>query len=370
MNSKKTFTTSWVAGIVLLSSWILQFDCAFAQKTREHFVSDASYIVGTYQPKQPTYKAADMAAAARAFVDSLDESQQRKAIFPINSPERREWTNLPPASTAAGLRLGDCNEEQIRALCDLMAAILSESGYKKLCHVMLADDQLLSNGRPRAGIGTETFQVLIFGDPAADSRWAFQLDGHHLGINVTISGERVTLSPSFIGTQPEKFQIADTEYRPLTGEIDEAYALVNTLSDDLRRQAVLSPRRGPLRTGPGSDGLIPQARGVPCKLFSDEQKKAVLSLLSYWVNDLPPHIAKEHKARLEKEVDEMVFSWNGALTPRSDISYAIQGPSIIVEFACQGAPDNPLDHIHTMYRDPTNEYGKGWPSSPAEGESD
>lgn len=370
MKSPQSLITARMVEFILFWNIALQFNCTFAQHTRTDFVSEASYIVGTYQPKTPTYQAADMAAAARGFVNSLNESQRKKCVFSLDSPERREWTNLPPAPTAAGLRLSECSQEQLRALCDLMAAILSESGYKKLCHVMLADDHLLSHGRPRSGIGTETFQVLIFGDPAPDSRWAFQLDGHHLGINVTIERERVTLSPSFIGTQPEKFQIADTHYRPLTGEIDEAYALVNTLSDDLRRQAVLSPRRGPLRTGPGADGLIPQPRGVPCKLFSDDQKKAVLSLLSYWVNDHPPQIAKEHMARLEREVDEMVFSWNGALTARSDISYAIQGPSIIVEFACQGAPDNPLDHIHTMYRDPTNEYGKAWPRNRAENESD
>jgi hypothetical protein len=370
MKSSRSAAAAWLAGLILLCHCTLQLNHAAAQKTRDDFVSDASYIIGTYKPKHPTYKAGDMAATAQAFVDSLNESQKGKVVFPIDSPERSEWTNLPPIPSAAGLRLGDCNQEQLRALCDLMAAILSESGYKKLCHVMLADDQLLPEGRPRAGLGTATFQVLIFGDPAAESPWAFQLDGHHLGINVTISGERVTLSPSFIGTQPEKFQIAEKEYRPLTGEIDKAYALVNTLSDDLRRQAVLSPRRGQLQSGPGRDGQIPQRQGVSCKLFSDEQKKAVVSLLSHWVTDLPPHIAKEHLARLEKEVDEMVFSWNGALTPRSDISYAIQGPSIIVEFACQGAPDNPLDHIHTMYRDPANEYGREWTSKSAGTKSD
>ena len=33
-------------------------------------------------------------------------------------------------------------------------------------------------------------------------------------------------------------------------------------------------------------------------------------------------------------------------------------PSLIIEYACQDLGGNPLDHLHTMYRDPTNEYGR------------
>jgi hypothetical protein len=31
----------------------------------------------------------------------------------------------------------------------------------------------------------------------------------------------------------------------------------------------------------------------------------------------------------------------------------VQGPTIVIEYAPQGG----VDHIHTIYRDPTNDYG-------------
>jgi hypothetical protein len=57
------------------------------------------------------------------------------------------------------------------------------------------------------------------------------------------------------------------------------------------------------------------------------------------------------------EVDAMTFSWNGNQEPGSDISYSIQGPSLIIEYACQNLGGNPLAHLHSMYRNPKNEYG-------------
>ena len=42
------------------------------------------------------------------------------------------------------------------------------------------------------------------------------------------------------------------------------------------------------------------------------------------------------------------------------VSYRLQGPSLLVEYACQNLGGDPLDHLHAMYRDPTNEYGAGF----------
>jgi hypothetical protein len=33
--------------------------------------------------------------------------------------------------------------------------------------------------------------------------------------------------------------------------------------------------------------------------------------------------------------------------------FRVQGPTLVIEYA----PQNSLDHIHTIYRDPTNDYG-------------
>jgi hypothetical protein len=35
--------------------------------------------------------------------------------------------------------------------------------------------------------------------------------------------------------------------------------------------------------------------------------------------------------------------------------YRIQGPHLVIEYAPQN--DEPANHVHTMYRDPENDYG-------------
>ena len=123
----------------------------------------------------------------------LDEEAKGKISHAIDSDERRAWTNLPAKPNAGGIRMGDMNEAQVKAVCDLLATLVSESGYQKFIHVMLADDQLLKNGRARRGFGTENFSIVIFGTPAEDEPWSVQLDGHHVGLNVALSGDQLTI---------------------------------------------------------------------------------------------------------------------------------------------------------------------------------
>ena len=53
----------------------------------------------------------------------------------------------------------------------------------------------------------------------------------------------------------------------------------------------------------------------------------------------------------------MSFSWWGPTLEEGDFSYRIQGPTIIIEYAGQDLGGDPHNHLHSMYRDPTNEYG-------------
>ncbi len=352
----KALATLAAVFVMVVSSSIISN--ASGQQDRDDYVSQASFIIGTYSPKATEHTPQEMADAAQAFLDSLDEKLRSRAAHVLDSPERRKWTNLPARPDAGGVPFGELNDEQIKAACDLMGSLFSEQGYAKIRNVMLADDQLLSGGRPRPGFGTETFSVVVFGKPSPTEPWAFQIDGHHIGVNVSITADDITLSPSFIGTQPEAFQIADQKIRPLAGEIDGAFKLIDSLNDEQRKQAVMGSKRGQILTGPGNDGNVPKAKGVSCAVFSNDQKELLLSLIAQWVGDLPPVHAERRMKQIKREVDQIHFSWNGAIEPGSDISYTIQGPTLIIEYACQDLGGVPQNHLHTMYRDPTNEYGK------------
>ncbi|MEM6689684.1 MAG: DUF3500 domain-containing protein [Planctomycetota bacterium] len=335
---------------------LLMAPLAFAHEghPRSAFVSDASHVVGTYKPKASNQSPTAMADAGMAFLNSLDDQQRKAVSYPLDDPERKRWTNLPQRRGNGGLALGKCNEMQIMAFCDLLATMLSEQGYQKTCNIMLADDQLLNNGQPRAGFGTEDFFVVIFGKPSPTDPWGFQLDGHHLGLNLSIEGESITFAPSFIGTQPEIFNIADHQIRPLAGENDLAFKLVNSLTEDQKATAILSNSKGNLRAGPGQDA-VPEMVGIKCESLNEQQKSLVLKLIALWVNDLPQKQAEQRMEQLAGELNETRFGWRGSLDNGNAISYSIQGPTLIIEYAAQDAR---ASHIHTIYRDPSNPYGK------------
>lgn len=354
----KTFQSAllcsgWIAALVASSAYAQAQD----SPTRDDFVSDASFVVGTYTPDRATHTPTAIVSAAKAFLESLDEGQRKKCMGDVKSPLRREWTNLPARKDADGIPMSELNSDQVKLACDLMASLFSKQGFNKMRDIMLADDQLLKGGRPRQGFGTENFSVVIFGQPSETKPWCFQLDGHHVGTNVSMEGEKLTMSPSFIGTQPKAFTIAGKEYRPFKNETGIAHELAMSLSDDQVRQAVLGPSRARIVTGPGNDNLVPKAKGVPCSTFSQSQKKLLMSLISQWVGDLPKSHATKRMNKIESEIDQMKFSWNGNRKPGSDVSYTIQSPSLIIEYACQDLGGDPLDHLHSNYRDPTNEYG-------------
>jgi hypothetical protein len=344
-------TAVFIAGALAFST------VAFAQGDRDNYVSDASFIVGTYQPDVKERNPQAMADAANKFLETLSDEQKTKVMHKLDSNERRQWTNLPARPDAGGLRLGDCNDDQVRAACLMMATMFSEYGYKKMCNIMIGDDQLLQGGRRQQGIGTVDFSIVLFATPDPKQPWAFQIDGHHLGVNLAIEGENLSLSPSFVGNQPYDYKIANESYAPMDPETKLAHKLINALPEELREKAVVSNRNQNLRVGPGRDGNVPQARGVECGSFNDEQKKIVIDLIQQWVNLLPEKQAAERMKEIESQLNETRFAWNGDTPSGSDISYEIQGPSLIIEYACQGRGGNPTDHLHSIYRNPKNEYG-------------
>lgn len=324
---------------------------------RNDFVSDASFVVGTYDPSAADHSADTIVTLANQFLESLSEEQKSKCLGELASEARREWTNLPARNDADGVKLSELSKEQLGKACDLMGSLFSRQGFEKMRSIMLADDQLLKGGKPRRGFGTENFAIVIFGAPSKTKPWCFQLDGHHVGANISMEGNQMTMSPSFIGTQPQAFKIGDVEYRPFKNETDMAHQLAMSLSDEQVKKAVVQPTRARIVAGPGRDDFIPVPQGLPCEQLTKEQQGILINLIQQWVGDLPPQQAAKRMKKIRSELSQMRFAWNGNRNPKSDISYRIQSPTLIIEYACQDLGGDPLDHLHSNYRDPTNDYG-------------
>ena len=328
------------------------------------YESRAGAVLGTYRPALPDRSPETMARAAARFLGSLNDAQRRAARHDLASPERRSWTNAPVRGQAGGVALGDLDDDQLRAFSDVLAVLLSAKGYAKVRDVMLGDDlRATVDGEPNEGVGIEAFRFVVFGDPSAVSRWAVQLDGHHVALNVTLDGGAYSLSPSFIGTYPQAFAVAGKELRPLAAETDLAHELVNSLTPEQRALAAIADRRGALRVGPGRDGVVPEPVGIPGGLLTGPQKEKLVALASQWLDLMPPAHARAHKRRFLDGLGDTRFAWSGPLAAGSDVSWSIQGPSIVIEYAndARGGADagNPVDHVHTVYRDLDWDYGGG-----------
>jgi hypothetical protein len=55
-------------------------------------------------------------------------------------------------------------------------------------------------------------------------------------------------------------------------------------------------------------------------------------------------------------LDATWFAWAGALENGKGAYFRIQGPAVLIEYAPQGQSETSPDHIHTIFRDPTNDY--------------
>jgi hypothetical protein len=65
--------------------------------------------------------------------------------------------------------------------------------------------------------------------------------------------------------------------------------------------------------------------------------------------------------QMKADLNETWFAWSGATTGNTGANitgyYRIQGLHLVIEYAPQN--DEPANHVHTIYRDPTNDYGAG-----------
>jgi hypothetical protein len=249
---------------------------------------------------------------------------------------------------------GDLSTESQDAWLAVMKATLSDEGYQRVLAEWAADDQL-SGGQ--GSFGQQYYWVAIIGTPSTTDAWQWQWGGHHVTVNATVVGTEVSLTPSFIGVQPATYDADGQEVRPL-GDIEtEAFALVGSLDSDQQGKAVLGDTPIDLVLGPGEDGRTIESEGLAGSEMTDEQKQAFLALIAEYGGLLNDEDAAARMATLEAELDDTYFAWYGPTTEGSGIYFRITGPSIVVEYSGQQMGGDASNHVHGIYRDPTNDYG-------------
>jgi Protein of unknown function (DUF3500) len=210
--------------------------------------------------------------------------------------------------------------------------------------------------------GSDLYYISFLGTPSDTTPWMLQFGGHHLALNITIAGSKGALTPSLTGAQPAQFQLNGKTIRPLGAESDKGLALLTSLNDDQRKKAILNYRVADLVLGPGQDGKKITAEGLKATEMNDTQRAMLLDLIGEWAGIANETSAHARMEQMKSDLAETWFAWSGPATAASGSNitayYRIQGPHLVIEYAPQN--DEPANHVHTIYRDPTNDYGVQW----------
>jgi hypothetical protein len=306
---------------------------------------------------------AAIATAAKKFLATLDDSQRGKVVFDFkDDAQRKRWSNLPsPMFQRTGLRMGDLTQPQRDAVMAILATALSPQGYEKVKEIVQADEVLKnSEGGGRPMFGRDNYFVSFLGEPSATEPWMIQFGGHHLGLNITFVGERSALTPSHTGAQPAIYELEGKTVRPLGREADKAFALLGSLDETQRKQAVLGFQIRDLVLGPGRDGQMIQPEGIKGSALNEKQREMLLDLAAEWTGIMNESAAKSKMEEMQKNIAETWFAWSGPTEKGSAAYFRIQGPTVVIEYAPQRLGGDTSKHIHTIYRDPTNDYGTKW----------
>jgi hypothetical protein len=327
--------------------------------------------LGSSQQRAATPSAPQMAAvtgrvvtAANAFLATLSDTQRASGTFGFTSPQRTGWSNLPTGIFKRnGLRLGDLTSAQRASALALVASALSREGYQKVTDIMNGDEVLKNAQGGRTGgrqgqggvrFGLDEFYIALLGAPSATTPWLIQFGGHHLAINITVVGPNNVMTPSLPAAQPAKYTLNGQTIRPLGDENDKAFTLINALNAAQQKQAILSYKVSDLVLGPGQDGKVIQPEGIVASALTADQQAMLLDLAHEWVGMLNDEAAAMKMAEITANLPRTYLAWSGSTKNGELAYYRIQGPTVIIEYAPQ---QGDLDHIHTIYRDPTNDYG-------------
>ena len=307
---------------------------------------------------------ARIVAAAQAVLATLDEAGKAEVLFAFDSPQRTNWSNLPsPMFQRNGLRLADLSAAQRDAVMSLLSAALSADGYRKVNQIMDGDEVLRTQGSGGRGrgpgggggpsFGKDQYFLAFVGTPSVSAPWMLQFGGHHLAINLTMAGSQATMAPSLPAAQPATYTIEGRTVRPLGKENDKAFALINALDETQRGQAILNYRVADLVLGAGKDGRTIQPEGIRASALTPAQQTMLWDIAREWAGIVHDAFGEPRMAEIRRSVNDTYFAWSGPTTNGSAAYFRIQGPTLVIEYAPQGG----VDHIHTIYRDPSNDYG-------------
>jgi len=321
--------------------------------------------------------AQQMTKAASAFLASLSESQRGAIMYEFTPENRTNWSNTPPfVHDRPGLRFAALTNVQRQAAHELLRASTSSQGYQKITGVMrldsvhgarsLAEIDLhgpAEGDRPyyreeAESFGAGNYVLAIFGNPNSDADWSWLVQGHHMGASFTVADGRTGFTPLFLGATPLVLeQGLYAGWSAMSHEVTRGFELMQALKPDQRAAAMQGdtpPNDVPAGVGRKDD--IAEHQGLQAGEMTAEQQHLLRVLVEEYVRNSDfDAAAAQLEAITAAGWDNLWFSWQGQTEDSGGpLFYRVQGERILIELTQRP------NHIHTIVRDPINDYGENW----------
>lgn len=293
-----------------------------------------------------------VAATAQEWLALLDETQLLRARLAFDDEERRRWAYWP--APRQGVRLGDLDRTAQKATHRLLASLLPLPAYARAVTIMALDevlDRLEGFRSDRRNQGD--YWLTIFGQPGSDL-WGVRFEGHHVSIHATFSDRQCRITPLFLGANPAVVSDdvdAVAAVAPLGPEEQLGFELLHCLPAEQRVAAVISdeaPADIASRNLPRLDDATAAGTGVALANLRGGAALSADALLRVYLDRFP-------QGSLRPDPDGARFAWAGSQEPGGGHYYRIAGPRLLIEL---DNTQNGANHIHTVVRDPTTDFGE------------
>lgn len=298
----------------------------------------------------------DMAAAAKTFLASLDETQRQEAHFTFTTDERENFHFVP--KDRKGLPLKNMRPDQVPLAFTLLNSGLSTHGFAKATTIMSLEKILheLENGA--AHRDADRYFFAIFGEPGPKEVWGWRCEGHHCSVNFTIVNGHFSATPNFFGANPgEVRQGPRAGLRVLASEEDLGRALVQSLDETQRQTAILSREAPPdifTSANRNIDPLSPT--GLAASAMTEAQQKMLRTLINDYIRRARAEIAEAEWKQIEAAgFDKIHFAWMGSVKKNQGHYYRVQGPTFLLEY---DNTQNEANHPHTVWREFKGDFGR------------
>ena len=316
--------------------------------------------------------------AALAFLQALTGPQRRQATFDLDAVEWRMWINVHMNHFRHGVMLEDLAPAGRELALDVLRATMSTRGFGQARSVMRLNELLAELSGDREAFGEWPYFMSIFGAPGAAEPWGWQIDGHHLCLNVVVFDGRIVVTPSFMGAEPRRVRRGRLAGTSLF-DPEEAFGLdlIRSFDADQRDRAILYPSIHPdhiptrlqnlfdgrMQAGAFHDNLVAPYQGVAGGEMSDAQQRVLLTLTSSYAGWWADGHAEVEMREIEAHLDETWFSWYGGFDDEAPFYYRVHSPVVLIEFDHHPGVvfDNEVpsrNHVHTVVRTPNGgDYG-------------